>query len=213
MKRLSKIEITWKPDFAYAIGLITTDGNLSVDGRHINFTSKDIDLIEHFKDSLSLLNKIGKKARGGSKDKKYFVIQFGDVNFYEFLLSIGLKPAKSKTLTALAIPGDYFADFLRGCIDGDGSININRHPESRHPQLRLRLCSASLAFLEWVKSEIMRNFNISSGWIQKPGLKKGIFCLTFGKSDSIIILKRLYYTGVSKYLARKFAIAQPFLGE
>ena len=35
----------WNHDFAYAIGLITTDGNLSPDGRHINLTSKDEEII------------------------------------------------------------------------------------------------------------------------------------------------------------------------
>lgn len=41
MKPLSKIKIKWSPKFAYCIGLITSDGNLSKDGRHISFTSKD----------------------------------------------------------------------------------------------------------------------------------------------------------------------------
>lgn len=38
----------WSSDLAYAIGLITTDGSLSIDGRHINLTSKDIDQVETF---------------------------------------------------------------------------------------------------------------------------------------------------------------------
>ena len=42
MKRLSRIKIEWSPEFAYAIGLIVTDGSLSKDGRHINFSSKDL---------------------------------------------------------------------------------------------------------------------------------------------------------------------------
>lgn len=33
--------ITWSPEIAYAVGLLTTDGSLSIDGRHIDFTSKD----------------------------------------------------------------------------------------------------------------------------------------------------------------------------
>lgn len=210
MKRLSKVKIIWSSNFAYVIGLITTDGNLSKDGRHINFTSKDYDLAEIFKRCLSLNNKIGRKARGGSSEKKYFVVQFGDKNFYNFLLSLGLMPAKSKILTELQIPQEYFPDFFRGCIDGDGNISVTRHPESSHPQLRIRLCSASLPFLEWVKKEILKNFNINTGWIKNFDNRR-VAELTFGKRDSIVILKLIYYPKVESYLSRKYIIARPFL--
>lgn len=46
--------IKWSPQIAYAIGLIVTDGNLSPDRRHFDFTSKDIELIEAFKKCLSI---------------------------------------------------------------------------------------------------------------------------------------------------------------
>ena len=37
----------WTSELAYAVGLLTTDGSLSKDGRHIDLTSKDVEqLIE-----------------------------------------------------------------------------------------------------------------------------------------------------------------------
>src|SRR5688572_26861634 len=36
------------PDVSYAVGLAATDGNLSGDGRHMSFVSKDRDLVETF---------------------------------------------------------------------------------------------------------------------------------------------------------------------
>lgn len=208
MKPLNKIKIQWSPSFAYAIGLIVTDGNLSTDGRHINFTSKDEELVLLFKACLNLSNKIGKKARGGELEKKYFVVQFGDINFYRFLLDIGLTPAKSKTIGALKIDNDFFSDFLRGCIDGDGSIRTARHPESQHPQLQLRLYSASPIFLKWIKEKINHNVPISGGWI-KPAVS--IWVLAFGKSDSIKLINFLYYNNCKCYLERKYLVAKPFL--
>jgi len=65
MRALRKVKIKWSPDFAYAIGLLTTDGSLSSDGRHMNLTSKDRGLIEIFKTCLGLKNKIGRKMRKG----------------------------------------------------------------------------------------------------------------------------------------------------
>jgi hypothetical protein len=111
----------WTPKFAYAIGLLTTDGNLSLDGRHFDFTSKDVQLVKTFRDCMGLLNvKIGAKV-SGSSGKTYPRIQFSNVRLYKWLLEIGLMPNKSKKLGAIKIPDEYFFDFLRGHFDGDGS--------------------------------------------------------------------------------------------
>lgn len=146
MKPLGKVQWKWCPSFAYVIGLIVTDGNLSPDGRHISFTSKDFEIVQLYCSYLGIKNKIGRRARYGSSDKKYYVVQFGDVLFYRKLLDIGLMPCKSKSLGVLKIPKEYFYDFLRGCIDGDGSVGFFTHPESKHPQFRIRLVSASNFF-------------------------------------------------------------------
>ena len=209
-KRLSKVKISWNTDFAYAIGLIVTDGNLSKDGRHMNMTSKDLEMIDNFKKCLGLNNKVGRKSRSDSKDKKYFQVQFGDRNFYDFLLSLGITPTKSKTIGALAIPDLYFADFLRGCIDGDGSIVVTKHPESKHPQLRARVYSASLDFIKWLKKKIETNTRIKKGYIGHPG---SVYVVSYGKADSIKILKFIYYKGVNFYLKRKYDIAKAFLNK
>ena len=117
----------WSKKFAYGIGLITTDGCLSSDRRHIEFTSKDLELVQKFKQCFNLNNKICKKRRGGFPKTSYHRIQFGNVALYNFLLSIGLMPKKSKRLKSLNIPDSVFADFLRGVIDGDGCIDYFMH--------------------------------------------------------------------------------------
>lgn len=45
-------------DLWYLIGLITTDGCLSSDGRHIDITSKDYEFLREIKDSFGLAIKI-----------------------------------------------------------------------------------------------------------------------------------------------------------
>lgn len=208
MKRLNKVKIEWSSSFAYTIGLLATDGNLSKDGRHINMTSKDEEMIALFKKCLNIQNKIGRKSRGKLKEKKYFQIQFGDKNFYDFLVSIGLTPAKSKTLGPLKILDKYFADFFRGCVDGDGCIRITKHPESQYPQLQVRLFSASPKFLDWLKDRIYKYIKPKGGWIEKA---ENIGILAYAKSDSIKLLNFIYYSRKAPYLKRKFIIAKPFL--
>lgn len=210
MRPLNKVDIKWSPNFAYAIGLITTDGNLSKDGRHLSLTSKDYQLITTFKECLNLTNSIGRKGRGYSREKKYFVLQFGSVNLYKFLLGIGLMPAKSKKLGPVQIPNEFFADFLRGCIDGDGCIDVRSHPESKHPQLRIRIVSASQPFLDWLLITINQEVGLEGGWIALVG---GYSVLTYAKNNSTKILKYIYYPKVRSFLDRKYRIAQPFLAD
>ncbi len=208
MRRLSKVKIEWSPNFSYAIGLITTDGNLSTDGRHMNMTSKDEELVTTFRKCLGINNKVGRKSRGGSKDKKYFVVQFGDKNFYEFLVGLGLMPNKSKSLCDIKIPSLYFPDFLRGCIDGDGNIDVHNHPESQWPQLRVRLTSGSRNFLDWMRNEIKKQIRPAGGWVEKC---RSVHILSYGKSDSIKLLQFIYKNKNSPCLKRKYIIASRFL--
>lgn len=200
-------EIKWNTKLAYAIGLLTSDGNLSKDGRHIEFCSKDKDLVELFCNCLELKNKIAVKGRGSLPHKNYYRVQVSDVLLYRFLLSIGLSPRKSLTLQQVFIPRYLYPDFLRGYLDGDGNINIFRHPESKHPQLRIRFSSGSLKFLTWLEHKIYELFDIY-GYI--TALTRS-FYLNYAKENSIILLNKIYYDNNLPCLVRKFQVARPFL--
>lgn len=199
-------------DLWYAVGLITTDGNLSTDGRHINITSKDEDLLLSVKNGLFLKNKIGRKARGHEQEKKYFVLAFGDVNFYKFLQATGLSVKKSLTLGSLDIPDKYFRDFLRGVIDGDGSIEKWRHKSNGYEQWSLRIASAAPLFVEWLKDRI-ENFFLVKGRIHgyfRQGKKNKIYTIKFGKLPAKIILAKCYYPSCIS-LERKNCLARECL--
>jgi hypothetical protein len=155
----------WTPELAYAIGLLTTDGNLSKDGRHIDFTSKDRSLVELFKNCLHLENKIGRKNSGHCLIKKYYRIQFGNVVFYRWLQKIGLTPHKSKTIAVLDIPNKHLADFLRGHLDGDGDIdtyrdyyNTYKNPKYIYDRIFTRFRSASKNHIEWLRKKNKQSY-------------------------------------------------------
>lgn len=57
-KPKGKVCIRWSGNFAYAIGLLVSDGSLSKDGRHVSFVSVDIDQVENFLMALDISNKI-----------------------------------------------------------------------------------------------------------------------------------------------------------
>lgn len=193
--------MVWTSDLAYAVGLITTDGSLSIDGRHINLTSKDIEQIETFANILNLTNKIGTKKGTFNPRKTYYQIQFGDVKLYRFLLSIGLMPNKTKILGSLEIPNEFFADFLRGHLDGDG-YTYSYWDKRWKSSFMIYTCfiSASKPHLIWIESKIKELYEIS-GRIKFAG--KSVFQLTYAKKSSIILLDKLYYNSAIRSLSRK----------
>ena len=75
VKPMGKVKCIWSAEFAYAIGLIVTDGCLSSDGRHISFVSKDKEQINNFMQCLNLKVKIGTTA--GYKNKKVLILGLG----------------------------------------------------------------------------------------------------------------------------------------
>ena len=189
----------WTPEFAYAVGLIVTDGCLSKDGRHIDLTSKDLDQIQTFIKILGLKNKIGLKSSSTS-NRKYYRVQFGNVKFYRFLLSIGLTPRKSKTIGEIKVPDKYFRDFLRGSLDGDGWTYSYWDPRWKKSfQLYTGFTSASKNHLIWLNSSIEQLFGVR-GTIR---FQSRAYTLEYAKKNSIILLRKLYYKKDLLCLERK----------
>lgn len=199
-KPKGKVKIKWSSDFAYAIGLITTDGCLSKDGRHIDLTSNDTEQLENFNKALKIKIKIGKKESGLGKVGKR--IQFSDVLFYRFLNEIGLTSAKSKTLGKIEIPSKYFFDFLRGCFDGDGSFYSYWDPRWKSSfMFYMVFISASQVHIEWLQSELHHRIQVE-GHLNRDS-KKFTYQLKYAKKESLKIIKNMYYSDSVMCLSRK----------
>lgn len=202
MKSKNKIKIEWSKKMAYAIGLLATDGNLSSDGRHFDFTSKDLEQIRNFMKCLGLKNKIGRK-KSGSSDKLYFRIQFGSVKFYQFLLGIGLGPAKSKNIGELGISDTYFFDFIRGEFDGDGCFYSYYDPRWKSSFMFYTVfISASYEHIKWLRQKL-NQFLAVNGHITHSG-ERATYQLKYAKRESIKILKKIYSKKGDMYLKRKY---------
>ncbi|MBU1808695.1 MAG: LAGLIDADG family homing endonuclease [Candidatus Omnitrophica bacterium] len=186
----------------YLVGLITSDGCLSSDGRHIDITSKDYELLEKIKMATGITNKIGSKY--GFNKSHAFHIQIGNKNFYNFLLMVGLTQKKSLTLRSLNVSRKYFVDFLRGMIDGDGCIRRWIHPSNAMEQWNLRIYSGSGIFIKWLRHVMECMLNVK-GKIYKETDRKWI--LKYGKMAAKEIAKQCYYDNCLG-LSRKIKLAQ-----
>ena len=213
-KRGPKIKIVedfvWTPELAYVVGLLTTDGCLINDGRHIDLTSKDIEQLENFNMCLGKNARISKKKSGFSK-RIYYRVQISDAGLYRFLLSIGLSPAKTKIMKEIRVPDDYFFDFLRGHHDGDGSFYSYYDPRWKSSfMFYLSFISASADHIIWLQKHIKKLLQIE-GSLSLPQ-SSSVWQLRYAKSDSLKILRKMYFSKNVVCLSRKRLKIEKALG-
>ena len=205
----------WRAELAYAVGLITTDGCLSRNGRHLTMTSKDTDLLETVRRCLGVTARITQSTN----PRPCYRLQWSDVLFYQRLTEIGLMPAKSLRLGPLSVPDEWMRDFLRGCIDGDGSIvtyidRYNTFKKSTYVYTRiyLSLVSASPRFVEWLRETLRRVVGVSGEVsVRRLEGRNDVWRLRYAKREALRLLRWMYYSSDVPCLRRKYEIAAPFL--
>lgn len=184
---------------------MVSDGSLSINGRHITFTSKDREQLENFTEALGIQSiSVGHtKYTDECGDGNTTRVQFGDVLFYNFLLDIGLMPNKSKIIGQVEVPEEYFFDFLRGSFDGDGCTHSYFDPRWKSSFMFYTIfASASLEHIDWVRSEIEKRLGIK-GHVTGKGLSRTAYQLKYAKSDSLKLLPKMYYSDELLCLKRK----------
>lgn len=218
-KKLAAKNINWSPELSYAIGLLTTDGCLSTDGRHIEFRSAERSQTDTFKRCLGVNAGIRLNRNNGFSNKPTFRVQFSDAALYRWLLKIGLSPHKTYSIGALKIPDKYFRDFLRGHLDGDGSVttyldryNTLKNPKYIYQRLFVRFISASKKHVLWIRQTIGRLANVKGDLNElKPKRdyqRTSIWQLKFMKKASLKLIPWLYYRKNLPCLKRKREYAE-----
>ena len=195
-------EVLWSPELAYAIGLITTDWNLSKSGRHIELTSKDVEQLNTFLRCIERSD-IRITLKNGSYRKTITRVQVGDVTLYRFLLSIGLMPNKTKILGEIAVPDKYFIDFVRGVFDGDGcSYSYYDSVFKNSFRFYISFASASPRFLSWFQAELFATLGIK-GCID-DSRRFSCLQLRYSKREAIKLSHGMYYRDGLPHLRRKY---------
>lgn len=132
-------------------------------------------------------------------------------------------PRKTFLLKDIEIPNKFLGDFLRGHLDGDGSIvtyidqyNTSKNLKYIYKRLYVNFLSASIHHVKWLSEKIEECFNIK-GTIQasegknSKNPRKNIWKLRYAKKASIKLLKFIYYQTNLPCLSRKRKIAENFL--
>ena len=110
---------------------------------------------------------------------------------------------KSLTMPGLAIPLEYFADFLRGEFDGDGCIF--GYKDKRWPNSYMHytsFISASPNFIQWLRITISQQVKgIGVGTMRWTG---GAYQLSYAKKDTSLLFGFMYYNEAVPRLIRKY---------
>lgn len=194
--------LRWSSDLAYAVGLLVTDGSLSKDGRHIVLVSKDSEQLTNFSRAIGKRQLPVDKTKSGYTGKYVPRIQFSDVVLYRFLLGIGLKPNKTKTIGEILVPEEYLFDFLRGHHDGDGYFYSYFDPRWVSSFMYyLSFTSSSKRHIEWIRARLKSSIGVW-GHITRDQ-KKTVYNLKYAKKEGLKILKRMYDDKEAICLSRK----------
>jgi len=187
---------------------MTSDGCLQSDGRHLDITSKDIEQLSNFSQSIGRPLTISPKHRNKSDAYR---IQFSDVSYYDFLLKVGLTPKKSFTIDKLNIPNKFYPHFLRGLFDGDGTTYGYYDKRWKNSFMYyLGFTSASKSFLNYILEKNTTMFKVTIKNINKS---KGAYILIYGKKDSYKIYKAMYKNAKNLCLTRKKTKIEGFINE
>jgi hypothetical protein len=134
-------------------------------------------------------------------------------------MRIGLTPAKSLTLGGLEIPDKFLADFVRGVVDGDGSIQLYKDRSNAwesekyvYERLYVTVASSSRPFLEWLHQAIQSQIPIRGAIVRRVHIGRNPhWSLKLAKHDSIRLLNWMYYAPGLPCLRRKQERAIKFL--
>lgn len=199
----------------YLLGAFCTDGN--VHERYpnrwtANLTSADKQWIIQIKNHISKDLTIHKH-----KNNKAFSIYINNNRICKWLMKNGCMPRKSLTLQLPKIPKKYQPDFIRGVIDGDGSIGLyetNKNTKRMSAIITITTGSQKFAF-SVVK--LLDRFKIKSFIIKKtPKQMKGsyienrkispkhnIYCVRIINYNAVSLINLIYYNKNILCLERK----------
>ena len=198
----------WSPEFAYAVGLVASDGNLQANVNEVRLASTDRQIIDLYCHCLGIRPHDIDASEWGNRSatpvhvrverrppyKEQYHIIFSDYVYRRRLEQIGLTPDKSCTLGPLQVPDPFFRDFLRGEFDGDGCWSVARR--LKHSALLGIFTSGSPAYLGWLQEGIRRLAGIANGHIVRIDLR-------YQGESAEQLGQFMYYTPGVPCLARK----------
>jgi len=115
----------WTPEMAYVLGYWWADGYMyikpSTGAHEIEFASIDREHLQLIADIIG----INYHMRLVSKTSNCYEITYCSKEMYRDLEALGGTPRKSRTISMPSISSELLPHFIRGFVDGDGTLSWN----------------------------------------------------------------------------------------
>ncbi len=192
-------------NFAYFLGLVITDGHIVSDD---NSKKYQVAIYTSYPEEKEMLLKLIKKLfnyRAGVSSRMYgfnkrpnFEVRISSKRLAQILINEFNIPAGAKSLN-VSIPEKIKnanikikSAFLRGTIDGDGSVSIKS----------VKIASGSVKFLGDTK-ELLEQMNIPPGNIIRDNKTTNTFSIRINKYQDLIKIKEIYNSKYYYYERKK----------
>jgi len=200
----------WSPNMAYILGFIFADGGIvkitkngCSDKLAFGVNQKDIDILRKIKKELS-----AKQALSMNDKSVHFAIYSQKI--VDNLKKLGVSYRKSfregPRKKFPTIPKIYIRDFIRGVVDGDGSINFDK---KGYPTLSV--CGKK-NIINFIRDYFLSKFDIYSKVAQakKNGNYYNLFYIAYRCNSAKTLINHLY-NNAFLYLDRKFTLSKQCL--
>lgn len=192
----------WSPLMAYVLGYWWADGYMrikpSTTAHEVEISSIDRSHLELIADAIG----VNYYLRQVSKKSACYEIVYCSKEMYNDLLALGGTPRKSRTARMPAVPDELLPHFIRGYIDGDGTLCWN----GDRPILQVYSASAQLLV------EVGQVIEKATG-IPSPQLvaNRDRYYIKWSTIRAKCLAAWLYIDNPGLALDRKAAIAADFL--
>jgi protein-tyrosine-phosphatase len=185
---------------AWVLGLIYTDGNNRGDDV-IRLCMTDLDIIEKVREALKAENPISFRPGRKSHHKTQYTIAISRKGISDKLTKLGCMPNKTFLLkfpNEHILPANLHNHFIRGALDGDGSISN-----------RMLSITGAFDFLSGVDNSVYFNIGIRFRWYNKypnKGESYNIRMIAATNKKNILAIADFLYRNASIYGNRRFNV-------
>ncbi len=199
---------------AYILGFFVADGCMFKNKRgacFIEFANNDRSILEKIKEKMHAQHMISQRDRKMPNQAVSFRLQLGSKILFEDLRALGMTPHKSKTVNLPDVPAVYFADFVRGYFDGDGSVTMGSYRRATRQNniysvLLAGFTSGSPLLLHSLHDRLKEFAGIVGGTLH---YNKG-YRLYFAAKDSSCLYNFMYNRPTDLYLERKKIVFEKY---
>lgn len=190
---------------AYFLGLMFADGNVALDSKRSPMISlqlkiSDIEILQQLRTILNMHSNLIYDKR---KNKESAILSFRNSHMADSLAKYGIIPQKTyKTKHLPEVPKEFLRHFLRGLLDGDGSIYKERHSN----KYRIDYCSYHQSICEEFRN-LCNNFLTKKNTVKINNYGTA-YHIRFNDQKSVKQLATALYKDSNISLARKYSLAQ-----